>query len=106
MADDFGDKTEAPTPRRRQEAREQGNIARSPDLTAAVLLLAVIFMLNWYGPGLVGALKALMEYMLGDAISDPGLGSSTVGLMLALRLVARALAPLLIGVVIVAIIIN
>ena len=35
MAEDDGDKTEAPTPRRRQEAREQGNIARSPDLTAA-----------------------------------------------------------------------
>ena len=29
MAEDFGDKTEAPTPRRRQEAREEGNIARA-----------------------------------------------------------------------------
>jgi flagellar biosynthetic protein FlhB len=106
MADDFGDKTEAPTPRRRQEAREQGNIARSPDLTTAVLLLAVIFMLNWYGPGLVGALRTLMEYMLGDAIGDTGMGSATVGLMLALRLVARSMAPLLIGVMVVAILIN
>ena len=29
MAEEMGDKAEAPTPRRRQEAREQGNIARS-----------------------------------------------------------------------------
>ena len=34
MAEDNGDKTEAPTPRRRQEALEQGNVARSQDLSA------------------------------------------------------------------------
>src|SRR4051794_17006436 len=107
MADDAGDKTEAPTPRRRLEAREQGNIARSPDLTAAVLLIAVIFMLDWYGPAVIGALKALMEEMLGSgSISDPGPGSATTGLMLAMRLVARSLAPLFIGVIVVAILIN
>jgi flagellar biosynthetic protein FlhB len=65
MADDNGDKTEAPTPRRRQEAREQGNIARSADLTAAVLLITIIFLLDWYGPGLVNALKTIMVEMLG-----------------------------------------
>jgi flagellar biosynthesis protein FlhB len=47
MADDFGDKTEAPTPRRRQEAREEGQVARSPDLTAAAVLLGMFVMLNW-----------------------------------------------------------
>ena len=39
MAESDGDKTEAPTPRRRTEAREQGNIARSHDLTSSVLLI-------------------------------------------------------------------
>ena len=39
MSEDAGEKTEAPTARRRQEARDQGNIARSTDLTSAVLLL-------------------------------------------------------------------
>ena len=56
MAEDMGDKTEAPTPKRRAEAREQGNIARSPDLTAAAVILGLLMMLDWYGPGLVGAL--------------------------------------------------
>src|SRR5436190_1212043 len=64
MAEDLGDKTEAPTPRRRIEAREQGNIARSPDLVAAVLILSIMMMLNWYGPGLTSALRALMQNML------------------------------------------
>ena len=64
MAEDFGDKTEAPTPRRRMEAREQGNIARSPDLTAAALIIAAMLMLNWYGNGVVAALHALMKELL------------------------------------------
>ncbi|HID23634.1 MAG TPA: hypothetical protein EYP14_14725, partial [Planctomycetaceae bacterium] len=33
-ADEFGERTEQPTPRRREEARERGNVARSADLTA------------------------------------------------------------------------
>jgi flagellar biosynthesis protein FlhB len=107
MAEDLGDKTEAPTPRRRQEARDQGNIARSPDLTAAVLLLAIIFMLDWYGPGLVGALKAVMAEILGgDAIRNPGSDHAMMPLLVAIRMVARALAPLLIGAMIVAILVN
>jgi flagellar biosynthetic protein FlhB len=107
MADDYGDKTEAPTPRRRAEAREQGNVARSPDLTAAVLLLSILLMLDWYGPGLVGALKTLMARTLSpDSLGDGGAGSAFSLLMLALRLVAGAMAPLLVGVVIVAVIVN
>ena len=50
MAEQEGDKTEAPTPRRRQEAREQGNIARSPDVTSAALMLAVLLLLSVSGP--------------------------------------------------------
>src|SRR5437762_1916701 len=37
MAEETGDKTEAPTPKRRQQAAEQGQVARSPDLVAAAL---------------------------------------------------------------------
>ncbi|MGB7158581.1 MAG: EscU/YscU/HrcU family type III secretion system export apparatus switch protein, partial [Tepidisphaeraceae bacterium] len=63
----MGDKTEAPTPRRRMEAREQGNIARSPDLTAAVLLIGMLMLLKNFGPGLVTAMKALVTEMLSRA---------------------------------------
>ena len=43
MAEDFSEKTEAPTPRRRQEAREEGQVAKSQDLSSAVLLIAAVF---------------------------------------------------------------
>ncbi|MBA3313074.1 MAG: flagellar biosynthesis protein FlhB [Planctomycetota bacterium] len=40
MAEENDDRTEDPTERRRAEAREQGNVAKSSDLTAAALMLA------------------------------------------------------------------
>ena len=40
MPPDTGEKTEVPTPRRLQEAREKGQVAKSPDLAAAVELPA------------------------------------------------------------------
>jgi flagellar biosynthetic protein FlhB len=91
MAEEDGDKTEAPTPRRRQEAREQGNIARSQDLTAAALIIGIMLMLNWYGPNLVKALRDLVQHMLsqqslGD-LSTRNLGST---LMAMLATIARA----------------
>ncbi len=36
MPQDSGEKTEAPTPRRLQEAREKGQVAKSMDLSAAI----------------------------------------------------------------------
>src|SRR6185369_314161 len=48
MPDQDGDKTQDATPHRRQEAREQGEVARSQDLAAAVVLvagLAILFSL-------------------------------------------------------------
>src|SRR5262245_36542466 len=107
MADDAGEKTEAPTPRRRTEAREQGNIARSHDLTTAAALLAVLTLLDWYGPGLIGALKMTMEQLLGpDSLgeySPQGLGPR---LMLAIRVIGGAMAPLLVGVLLVVVLVN
>src|SRR3954466_7705853 len=64
MAEQEGDKTEAPTPRRRQEAREQGNIARSPDVTSAALMLAVLLLLSVSGPRLAASMRGLLEQML------------------------------------------
>src|SRR5438874_2413164 len=107
MAEDLGDKTEAPTPRRRQEAREQGNIARSPDLAAAVLLLAAMLLLNGFGPRLVGALRTFVAEMLsGGSLSDLRADSAPGATLRAVAVMGIALAPLLGGVVIVAVAVN
>lgn len=107
MAEDQGDKTEAPTPRRRTEAREQGNVARSQDLTMAVLLIGIMMMLHATGPRLVTAMRALVRETLGDrSLSDLSAGGATDAALHAITLIGWAMAPLLVGVVVLAVLAN
>ena len=51
MADDrSGDKKHEATDHRRQKARDEGNVARSQDLSSAALLLVGIMLLDYTGP--------------------------------------------------------
>src|SRR3954468_3349091 len=107
MPEDMGDRTEAPTPRRRMEAREQGNIARSPDIVAAALLLGVMYTLHTTGPGLVRALKALMTEVLShESFSNTSTADLGVMIVAMVKAVAVALAPLLLVALFVAIVVN
>src|SRR5574342_743906 len=65
MASDDAERTEAPTPRRRQEARERGQVARSPELNSALILLGAFGALalgGWsMGQVLLGTVQAGMH---------------------------------------------
>ena len=63
------DRTQPPSQRRRQMAREQGQAAHSPELTAAVGWLAAVVALGCCGEGLAVALAGLMQGVLSAA--DP-----------------------------------
>lgn len=67
MAEDGAEKTEQATPRRRQEAREEGNIARSTDLNAAVMLLASVLLMQWLGMHMLTGMKLLIQEQLGPS---------------------------------------
>ena len=57
MAEEFGqDRSEAPTQRRREEARRQGRVAFSNDLTSGLLLLVALALLHLTGNRLAGGL--------------------------------------------------
>lgn len=60
MADEFGEKTEAPTPKRRQKAVEDGNVLRSRDLATALVVLAGVAWVVFMGPALLTACKDVM----------------------------------------------
>ena len=60
MADEFGEKTEAPTAKRKQKAADEGNVLRSKDLGTALVVLAGVGWLVFFGPQLVAACKAVM----------------------------------------------
>src|SRR5512139_2710059 len=60
-------RTEPASPRRLQQARSAGDVPRSAELTAWVVLLAALGMLGWHAPRLMSALQALTETALVDA---------------------------------------
>jgi len=64
------DRTQAPSRRRRQEAKERGQVARSPELTAAAGLLAAVVLLGAFGGELMTALVA--------AVRAPWLGEGPI----------------------------
>ncbi|MEW6743080.1 MAG: flagellar biosynthesis protein FlhB [Planctomycetota bacterium] len=68
MADDQ-EKTEAATPRRRDETRRRGQFARSREATAAVTLVGGGLLLLGWGPGLIARLR---EYAVGALGQLPG----------------------------------
>lgn len=69
------DRSQAPSAQRRRLARESGLVARSPELTAAVGLLAAITLLGAFGGELAGALSSMIRTSLAEPLSpaaDPG----------------------------------
>ena len=64
MADEFGEKTEAPTAKRKRDAVKDGNVLRSKDFGTALVVLAGVVWLSVFGPSLVGACKAVMTASL------------------------------------------
>ncbi len=48
--DDAGEKTEAPTSKRRSDARNEGNVPKSPEINTVFVLLSAIILLRVYIP--------------------------------------------------------
>jgi flagellar biosynthesis protein FlhB len=69
MADDS--KTEKATPRRRQKAREQGQVARSRDLVAGLGALSGVLFLAWQLPAFAGDWRALFAHAVQYAALHP-----------------------------------
>jgi len=89
MPADTGDKTEAPTPRRLQEARERGQVAKSMDLSAAIGLFA-----------------GMRESFRLDELPSDGRLALAVALGTFMRHAAGLLLPFLLVLAIVAIVVN
>jgi flagellar biosynthesis protein FlhB len=107
MAEQDADKTEAPTPRKRQEALESGKVARSQDLVASMLILASIILMGYLGERLLTALKRVMVMTLGDESMHNFNPADVVQLILAIIvLIFGAVWPLLACLIVFAVIAN
>lgn len=56
-----GEKTEEATPKRKEEARSKGQVAKSNDVNAAFIILAAFGVLNFWGSYMYQELTALMR---------------------------------------------
>ena len=61
---DSSDKSQAPTPRRRQLAREQGQVVRSQDLASSIAFLGALGGLYYFGGGILNRVTRLIENAL------------------------------------------
>lgn len=96
------DKTEAATPRRRQDARMEGQVARSADLSSAMVLVAALLLIKFSAPSLGSHLKeAAIDAFTKFPTGDLTVGSVNSELVRLLLKTGTAIAPLIIGVAVV-----
>jgi flagellar biosynthetic protein FlhB len=108
MADEaYQDRTEQPTPKRRTEAREKGQIARSRDLNASVVLLAGLFLIALWGSWM-GLQSATLVQTCLAGLRPQSLNISNLHLLLMnfAGLLAMLLAPILAGLLLASILAN
>lgn len=107
MAEEDGDKTEAPTARRRQEAREEGQVAKSPDLVAALSMVTALVMLGWFGPKLSKAMETVMSRSFAaENFGDFNPAHVGTAIINGLVMVGVAAAPLVVSLIFVAVVGN
>jgi flagellar biosynthetic protein FlhB len=109
--DNEQERTERPTARRLEKAREEGNVPRSAELSAAAVLLVAGGSLHFLGGSIGGKLLDIMRSGLSispAAAVDPGLALTTAAAellralvvcapILGLTMVAALVAPLALG---------
>ena len=105
MADSGGDKTEKATPKRRDDARKEGNVLRSMEVNSAFAMLAAFGILSIWGPGMWSRLMADMTLRL-ETLGAAGTAKFTIDdtmtlFMDVLRLMALVLGPIVVGMVVV-----
>jgi len=64
MSESFGEKTEAPTAKRKRKAVEEGQLLKSKDFGTAIVILAGCVWMAFLGPSLIGACKEVMTACL------------------------------------------
>jgi|GEM_PF-8071 flagellar biosynthetic protein FlhB len=100
-------KTEDPTGKRINEAKEKGSVARIQDLQQATTLLVGCLALHWFGAYMTGALKRLMvECFRAIPTWRPGADDLNVSLVPAAHLFTAIVAPVVIPILLASIFLS
>src|SRR5437867_4028602 len=98
MFEDLGDRTQAATPRRREQFRRAGRVARSADLTAAIVMIVSLIMLGACGARIVTTMQTMIKEGLSSSITSLDVSSLGKGSHLGCLLVLMPLLVVAMGV--------
>jgi flagellar biosynthesis protein FlhB len=102
-----GERTESATPKRRQEAREKGQILKSVEVNTAALLIASAAFLQWAMPGMSASLLELTRGLLDISRVEDYTTNSLRTQMISLSLeVLKLVGPIVLGIMVVGVISN
>jgi flagellar biosynthetic protein FlhB len=105
--DQFDEKSFDATPHRREQAAEDGHVARSPDLTSAILLLTSLCLLLWLGSTLaVFCAEQLRDHLGGEVPHHIDAETATNRLVNLAQDLAWRLAPIFGAMMLVAVAVN
>ena len=104
-AGDSSDKTEKPTPKRLKEAREKGQVAKTPDLATWVGMLSTTFLLQITFHRAATVLPDMLHKM-GIVIANPDLGTATQFATTSMAKTVGLIAPMLLGMMTIGLLAN
>ncbi len=103
----FQEKTEPATPRRRQEARRKGDVAKSQELNSLLILLGGLVFLRVLGSGIFQGLSQLSRSLWRDAATFPvTLSEIPIHFSRGIVQVSQFLLPVVLGIMLIAIATN
>jgi flagellar biosynthesis protein FlhB len=96
MGEDSGDKSEEPTPHRLREARDKGQIAKSKEITTALLLISSYVLFRYTGEYVWNTLTLMAKSIFNEIpnVKDFSLSFAGYALLLGFQGFAMSLAPL------------
>lgn len=96
MGESSGDKSEEPTPHRLREAREKGQVAKSREVTTAILLLLSYYLFRYLGEYMWNNLAQMSQaiFQLIPEAREFSLGLAGYLLLIGLRAMAFVLLPI------------
>lgn len=108
MAEESNDeKSEAPSEKKRQDAREKGTVAKSTEINSVLVLLTALFLIKFLGPWIVKELSGGMVEFL-RLISETEMDTAKLIMIMrkAIVLLAKTAAPVTVGIMIMGIVAN
>lgn len=99
-------RSEKATPRRRQEARERGQVARSVEVNSVLVLLAALTTFRYAGPYMVDSMNNLAVYAFQNMNAGFGMENIVSQSVFYMWQIFRIIAPVLVVVLLVSLAVN